>query len=53
MQTPVIFVIGPPAHGKSTARKLLCDLTGVKGASCSDVIYQFLAARRKKLVDDV
>lgn len=46
MQTPVIFVIGPPGHGKTAARKILAELTKQKGESTSTVILQFLAIRR-------
>src|ERR1700728_4796197 len=46
MQQPVIFLIGPPQHGKTTARSIVCKLTGLKGASTSDVIYGFLAQRK-------
>lgn len=36
----VAFVfIGPPHHGKTLARKFFCELTGLRGGSCSDVIY--------------
>ncbi len=43
---PVIFVVGPVGHGKSAAREILARLTHLKGASCSDVIYAFLAFRK-------
>lgn len=46
MQMPVIFLIGPVQHGKSTARRLVSELTGLRGASCSDVIYALLALRK-------
>lgn len=39
--TPPFFIVGPAEHGKSTVRKKLCEATGLKGASCSDVIYTF------------
>ena len=39
----VYVFIGPPAHGKTLARKIFCELTGVKGASTSDVIYALMA----------
>lgn len=51
MQTPVFFIVGPVGHGKSTAREILSQLTHLKGGSCSDVIYSYLAARRKVPVD--
>ena len=53
MQPPVIFFIGPPQHGKTTAREICCKLTGLKGASCSDVIAGFLAARTGKTYEEV
>lgn len=46
MNTPVIFVIGPPGHGKTAARKILADLTSQKGESTSTAIMQFLGLRR-------
>lgn len=39
----VYIFIGPPAHGKTLARKIFCELTGIKGASTSDVIYALMA----------
>lgn len=45
MQTPVIFVIGPPGHGKTAARKILAELTSQAGESTSTVILQFLGLR--------
>ena len=47
MQAPVFIVIGPPGHGKSAARKILAELTFLRGDSCSTIIYAFLAHRRK------
>lgn len=47
MNPPVIFLIGKPRHGKSEAQRIVSKLTGLKGASCSDVIYAFLAERGK------
>ncbi len=47
MQPPVIIVIGPPHHGKTEARKILAELTFLKGESTSTIIYSFLAHRRK------
>ncbi len=52
MQPPVIFFIGPPQHGKTESRKLACEITGLEGASCSDVIHAFIAARLKMSVQD-
>lgn len=46
MNAPCIFVVGPIGHGKTTAREILSRVTHMKGASCSDVIYHVLAARR-------
>lgn len=34
-----VFVIGPAQHGKTTVRKRLAQVLGVKGASCSDFLY--------------
>lgn len=53
MQPPVIFVIGPPHHGKTEARKILAELTFLKGESTSTIIYSFLAHRRKVAVDEL
>jgi hypothetical protein len=39
----VYIFIGPPTHGKTLARKIFCELTGIKGASTSDVIYALMA----------
>jgi hypothetical protein len=39
----VYIFTGPPANGKSLARKIFCELTGIKGASTSDVIYALMA----------
>lgn len=47
MQPPAIIVIGPPHHGKTEARKILSELTFLKGESTSTIIYTFLAHRRK------
>lgn len=43
---PVIFLVGPAGAGKTTARNILAKLTHLKGGSCSDVIYAFLAFRK-------
>lgn len=40
---PVFLFLGPARHGKTTARKHFAELTGIPGASCSDVIYPLLA----------
>lgn len=47
VRVPLFLFIGPPQHGKSTARKIFCELTGLRGASCSDVIYALLAHHKK------
>ena len=36
--------VGYPGHGKTTARRMFCELTGLKGGSCSDVIFEVLSA---------
>jgi hypothetical protein len=48
---PVFFVCGKPQHGKTTVRNLLAQLTHLKGGSCSDVVYHFLAVRRQVSVE--
>lgn len=53
MQTPVIIVIGPPHHGKTEARKLLSEITHLKGESTSTIIYHYLAQRRGVSVDSL
>lgn len=53
MQPPVIFLIGPPTHGKTAARHIVCKLTGLKGASCSDIIAAFIAERSKTTYEAV
>jgi hypothetical protein len=45
-QTPVIFVLGPPGHGKTLARKLLAELVVQTGRSTSEAIYHFIALMR-------
>jgi hypothetical protein len=45
-QCPLFLFIGPPRQGKTTARKIFCELTGLHGASCSDVIYALLAQHK-------
>jgi hypothetical protein len=42
-QGPLFIFIGSPRHGKSTARKVFCELTGLRGGSCSDVIFVLLS----------
>jgi hypothetical protein len=39
LHVPPIFVVGKARHGKSTVRKIMTRLTGLKGGSCSDTIY--------------
>lgn len=51
MQPPVVFVTGKPQHGKTTVRHLVAQITGLRGASCSDVVYHYLAARRQVSVE--
>lgn len=46
-QHPLFLFIGPPTHGKTTARKIFCELTGLSGYSCSDVIYAHMARHLK------
>jgi len=53
LQPPVIFVIGPPHHGKTETRKLFSELTYLKGDSTSNVIYRFLALRRQVSVEEL
>lgn len=53
MQPPVIFVIGPVGHGKTTAREILVELTHLRGGSCSDIIYNFLALRKEVSVESL
>lgn len=53
MQTPVLFLIGPPGHGKTSARKILSALTSAKGGSTSAAIYSFLAMRSKTPVAEL
>lgn len=53
MQPPVLIVVGPPHHGKTEARKILSELTFLKGESTSTVIYEFLAIRRKVSIDEL
>lgn len=53
-QPPVIFVIGPVGHGKTTVREILVKLLRpLRGASCSDVIYHFLAVRKGVSVESL
>ncbi len=53
MQAPVLFLVGPVGHGKTTAREILVRLTHQRGASCSDVIYHFLAQRNNVSVEQL
>lgn len=53
MQAPVFIVLGLPHHGKTAARKILSELTFLKGESTSTVIYRFLALRRKVTVESL
>jgi hypothetical protein len=45
--------IGPPHHGKTLARKIFCELTGMRGGSCSDVIYAILSHFTKTPVSEL
>ena len=36
---PVYIFVGESARGKSTLRDIVCEMTGVRGASCSDAIF--------------
>jgi len=45
-QTPLFVFIGPPRQGKTTARKLFCEMTNLRGGSCSDVIYALMAQHK-------
>jgi hypothetical protein len=51
----VIFIVGPAESGKSELRRCLNESAGgcLYTASCSDVIYDRLAARRKMHVSDL
>jgi len=53
MQPPCFFVVGPVGHGKTTARERLASITSLKGGSCSDIIYAFLAIRKQLTVDEL
>jgi hypothetical protein len=53
LQPPVFFFVGKPQHGKTTARKIVEQLTRLEGGSCSDVVYHYLAARRGVSTDSL
>lgn len=53
MQAPCFIIIGPPHHGKTELRKIVSEITSLKGESTSEVIYSFLAHRRKVPVADL
>lgn len=40
---PLIFVLGPAGHGKTTVRKMIEEKLGVPGDSTSNVLYAFLS----------
>ena len=40
---PVILICGPAGHGKTTAREILARIMQLRGGSCSDVVYAYLA----------
>lgn len=50
---PFFIFIGPPHHGKTEARKIFCELTGLRGGSTSDVIYALLATEWKTTSDEL
>ena len=45
-QPPVILIAGPAGHGKTTACEILVKATHLRGASCSEIIFHFLALRK-------
>lgn len=51
--SPVFLVIGEPQNGKSEVRKTISGLTSLKGASCSDVIYEKLAEHEGTTVESL
>lgn len=54
MQNPPVFlVIGPPKHGKTEVRKILADITHMKGISTSEIIYRYLALRRNVSIESL
>lgn len=53
MNPPVFLIIGPQGHGKTAVRDIVARLTYSKGASCSDVIYAFLAQRKGVLQSEL
>ena len=50
---PVFFVVGPAGHGKTTVREILARLVRLRGGSCSDVIFHFLALRRGVPIEEL
>lgn len=52
-QAPVFIIVGKPHAGKSTVRNTISVLTELKGGSCSDVIYHFLAKARNTTVEEL
>lgn len=51
-----ILIIGPAEHGKSTVRRMLGELTELKTASCSDVIYtiwSYLSGKGEQELRDI
>jgi hypothetical protein len=54
MAKPVFFITAPgPQQGKSTVRNEVCRLTGLRGGSCSDVIYHFMAHLKSTSVEEL
>ena len=42
----VVLIVGQIGHGKSSVRAALSAASGLRGASCSDLIYEKLARKR-------
>lgn len=49
---PIFIITGPAGHGKTTVRNIIATLTGLKGASCSDVIEAHLCKQKGITVDE-
>ena len=50
---PLIFVLGPAGHGKTTVRKMIQEKLGVPGDSTSNVLYAFLSMLTGKSEDEL
>ncbi len=50
---PLIFVLGPAGHGKTTVREMIQEKLGVPGDSTSNVLYAFLALLTGKTEDEL